>query len=212
MKILSRLLRPWADVQQEDTHALIANDSDVVLMALVTPARNVYVLAEPGRVGRRVGPAAGAAAGKGAQKGRQARAKVAAGARGLPMMSGFTCFSIAALQLLWLKKYPFLRGATPEVCTLGCPMLAFSLNFSRIAYPILLPPMLRSEDILLVAERWCTSSEHCGEPGAVAKGSCRPGGPQRGQRLPSSACGRPPARQQPVGELFDAEVREGVGP
>ncbi|CAL8471458.1 g11000 [Coccomyxa elongata] len=116
VKILSRLLRPWADVQPEDTHALIANDSDVVLMALVTPARNVYVLAEPGRVGRRVGPAAGAAAaaGKGAQKGRQARAKVAAGARGLPMMGGFTCFSIAALQLLWLKKYPFLRGATPE--------------------------------------------------------------------------------------------------
>ncbi|BDA46842.1 probable 5'-3' exoribonuclease 1 at N-terminal half [Coccomyxa sp. Obi] len=116
VKILSRLLRPWADVQPEDTHALIANDSDVVLMALVTPARNVYVLAEPGRVGRRVGPAAGvaAAASKGAQKGRQARAKVAAGARGLPMMGGFTCFSVAALQLLWLKKYPFLRGATPQ--------------------------------------------------------------------------------------------------
>ncbi len=86
MKILSRLLRPWADTQPEDTHALIANDSDVVLMALVTSARNVYVLADPGRVGRRVSPSAGAAAaaGKGAQKGRQGRAKVAAGARGRP--------------------------------------------------------------------------------------------------------------------------------
>lgn len=124
VKILSRLLRPWADVQPEDTHAVIANDSDVVLMALVTPARNVYVLAEPGRVARRGVPspahAGAAAAGKGgAAKGRQGRARVAAGARGLPMMMGFTCFSVAALQRLWLHKHPFLRGATPQVGALS---------------------------------------------------------------------------------------------
>ena len=47
MKIVSRLLRPWADVQPEDTHAIIASDSDMVLMALMTPLPNLFVLAEP---------------------------------------------------------------------------------------------------------------------------------------------------------------------
>lgn len=123
MKILSRLLRPWAEVGPEDSHAVIANDSDVVLMALATPARNVYVLAEPGRTGRRAkagmrGLAAAAAAVAAPGRGRPGRSKVAAGARGLPMMMGFTCFSVAALQRLWLHKHAFLRGANPEVCFL----------------------------------------------------------------------------------------------
>ncbi len=116
VKILSRLLRPWADVQPEDTHVVIANDSDVVLMALVTPARNVFVLAEPGRVARRgVASLAAGSAAAASKKGRQGRARVAAGARGLPMTMGFTCFSVTALQRLWLHKHPFLRGATSQV-------------------------------------------------------------------------------------------------
>jgi 5'-3' exonuclease len=47
VKIVSRLLRPWADVQPEDSHAIIASDSDMVLMALMTPLPNLFVLAEP---------------------------------------------------------------------------------------------------------------------------------------------------------------------
>ena len=47
MKIVSRLLRPWADVGPEDTHAIVASDSDMVLMALMTPLPNLFVLAEP---------------------------------------------------------------------------------------------------------------------------------------------------------------------
>ncbi len=49
VKILSRVLRPWADVLPEDDHAVVALDSDMALMALMMPNPNVYVLAEPAR-------------------------------------------------------------------------------------------------------------------------------------------------------------------
>lgn len=117
MKILSRLMRPWAPVEPGDAHAIIATDSDVVLMALVTPAPNVYVLAEPSRQMQHAraklltADARGPGPGPGSS-GQQARA---ARARGLPMTRGFTCFSVNALHRLWLQRYPFLRGATTEV-------------------------------------------------------------------------------------------------
>ena len=47
VKIMSRLLRPWADVCAKDSHAIIASDSDMVLMALMTPLPHLFVLAEP---------------------------------------------------------------------------------------------------------------------------------------------------------------------
>ncbi len=49
VKILSRILRPWADVMPDDDHAVVALDSDMALMALMMPNPNVYVLAEPAR-------------------------------------------------------------------------------------------------------------------------------------------------------------------
>ena len=49
VKILSRVLRPWAGVTPDDEHAIVALDSDMALMALMTPNPNVYVLAEPAR-------------------------------------------------------------------------------------------------------------------------------------------------------------------
>ena len=49
VKILSRVLRPWADVSPDDEHAIMALDSDMVLMALMVPNPNVVVLSEPAR-------------------------------------------------------------------------------------------------------------------------------------------------------------------
>ena len=49
VKILSRILRPWADAAPDDDHAVVALDSDMALMALMMPNPNVYVLAEPAR-------------------------------------------------------------------------------------------------------------------------------------------------------------------
>ena len=49
VKILSRVLRPWADVTPGDEHAIVALDSDMALMALMMPNPNVYILAEPAR-------------------------------------------------------------------------------------------------------------------------------------------------------------------
>jgi hypothetical protein len=124
VKILSRLIRPWAAVTAEDTHAIIATDSDVVLMALVTPVPNVYVLAEPSRQAQQaraklvLADAAAASAhkkGGGSVGGRGARAKAAG--RGLPITRGFTCFSVSALHSLWLQRYTFLRGANAQVGT-----------------------------------------------------------------------------------------------
>ncbi len=117
VKILSRLMRPWAAVEPGDTHAIIATDSDVVLMALVTPAPNVYVLAEPNRptmFRARGKTALGKEAGAGPPE-NAARKRSAAGRFGLPMTKGFTCFSVNALHQLWLQRYPFLREANSEV-------------------------------------------------------------------------------------------------
>ena len=49
VKILSRVLRPWTDVSPDDEHAIMALDSDMVLMALMVPNPNVFVLSEPAR-------------------------------------------------------------------------------------------------------------------------------------------------------------------
>ena len=49
VKILSRVLRPWADVSPDDEHAIMALDSDMILMALMVPNPNVFVLSEPAR-------------------------------------------------------------------------------------------------------------------------------------------------------------------
>ena len=49
VKILSRVLRPWANVSPDDEHAIMALDSDMVLMALMVPNPNVFVLSEPAR-------------------------------------------------------------------------------------------------------------------------------------------------------------------
>lgn len=49
MKILSRVLRPWAEVTPQDEHVIVALDSDMVLMTLMMPNPNVYVLSEPTR-------------------------------------------------------------------------------------------------------------------------------------------------------------------
>ena len=56
VKIVSRLLRPWAEVGPEDSHAIIASDSDMVLMALMTPLPNLFVLAEPTLTRRAASP------------------------------------------------------------------------------------------------------------------------------------------------------------
>ncbi|KAK9840629.1 hypothetical protein WJX81_005592 [Elliptochloris bilobata] len=56
VKIMSRLLHPWADVAPGDTHAVIADDSDCLLMAAMAATRHgqhVFVLAEP-QQGRRI--------------------------------------------------------------------------------------------------------------------------------------------------------------
>lgn len=50
MKIMSRLLHPWAAIVPGDTHAVIADDSDCLLMAAMAAMRHqqhVFVLAEP---------------------------------------------------------------------------------------------------------------------------------------------------------------------
>ena len=50
VKIMSRLLHPWADVAPGDTHAVIADDSDCLLMAAMAASRHqqhLFVLAEP---------------------------------------------------------------------------------------------------------------------------------------------------------------------
>ena len=47
---MSRLLHPWADVAPGDTHAVIADDSDCLLMAAMAASRHqqhLFVLAEP---------------------------------------------------------------------------------------------------------------------------------------------------------------------
>ena len=47
---MSRLLHPWADVAPGDTHAIIADDSDCLLMAAMAATRHqqhLFVLAEP---------------------------------------------------------------------------------------------------------------------------------------------------------------------
>lgn len=49
MKILSRVLQPWAEVTPQDEHVIVAGDSDMVLMTLMMPNPNVYVLSEPAR-------------------------------------------------------------------------------------------------------------------------------------------------------------------
>ena len=49
VKILSRVLRPWTEVSPDDEHAIMALDSDMVLMALMVPNPNVFVLSEPAR-------------------------------------------------------------------------------------------------------------------------------------------------------------------
>ena len=49
VKILSRVLQPWAEVTPQDEHVIVAGDSDMVLMTLMMPNPNVYVLSEPAR-------------------------------------------------------------------------------------------------------------------------------------------------------------------
>ncbi|CAL5224335.1 g7007 [Coccomyxa viridis] len=99
VKILSRVLRPWAEVTPDDTHAIVALDSDMALMALMMPNPNVYVLAEPARPPRTPN-----------KKGKVVRRLKSA----RPMFRGYTCFSPAALHRHWYKDHPFLRGPTPE--------------------------------------------------------------------------------------------------
>ena len=49
VKIMSRLMRPWADVAPGDTHAVVADDSDCLLMAAMAASRqnqHIFVLSE----------------------------------------------------------------------------------------------------------------------------------------------------------------------
>lgn len=46
MKILSRLKHPVGDVLNEDTHVMIGNDSDLLVMALLSEAAHVHVLGQ----------------------------------------------------------------------------------------------------------------------------------------------------------------------
>ena len=84
---MSRLLHPWAAVAPGDTHALIADDSDCLLMAAMAAGReaqSLFVLAEP-QLGRGIafGPAGlpqprgAAAAGGGARPGSRGMASAA---------------------------------------------------------------------------------------------------------------------------------------
>jgi hypothetical protein len=87
VKIMSRLLHPWAAVTPGDTHALIADDSDCLLMAAMAAGReaqSLFVLAEP-QLGRGIafGPdglpqmRGAAAAGAGARPGSRGMASAA---------------------------------------------------------------------------------------------------------------------------------------
>ena len=53
VKLLGRLLHPWAEVSPADGHVIYAGDSDMVLMALFSGLDNLYILSEAkGAVGR----------------------------------------------------------------------------------------------------------------------------------------------------------------
>jgi len=84
---MSRLLHPWAAVAPGDTHALIADDSDCLLMAAMAAGReaqSLFVLAEP-QLGRSIAfgpdglpqPRGAAAAGGGARPGSRGMASAA---------------------------------------------------------------------------------------------------------------------------------------
>ncbi len=84
---MSRLLHPWAAVAPGDTHALIADDSDCLLMAAMAAGReaqSLFVLAEP-QLGRGIAfgpdglpqPRGAAAAGGGARPGSRGMASAA---------------------------------------------------------------------------------------------------------------------------------------
>ncbi|GMH35381.1 hypothetical protein BSKO_03249 [Bryopsis sp. KO-2023] len=46
VKILSRLQRPLSNVSPDDTHAMIGNDSDLFVMALLSEAKHLHVLSQ----------------------------------------------------------------------------------------------------------------------------------------------------------------------
>ncbi|KAK9807716.1 hypothetical protein WJX72_007062 [[Myrmecia] bisecta] len=46
LKIMSRLLCPWAEVEEGDKHLIVGSDSDLILMSLISPADNIYLLME----------------------------------------------------------------------------------------------------------------------------------------------------------------------
>ena len=45
LKILDRLLRPWAPVAASDSHAVVAGDADLVLMGLMARRPHLNILA-----------------------------------------------------------------------------------------------------------------------------------------------------------------------
>lgn len=44
VKILDRLLHPWASVDAEDKHVILAGDSDLVLMGLMASQPRLHIL------------------------------------------------------------------------------------------------------------------------------------------------------------------------
>ncbi|KAK9803810.1 hypothetical protein WJX73_001771 [Symbiochloris irregularis] len=83
LKVLHRILNPWADVQPADTHIVFGGDSDVVLMAMfLDNVQHVNILSASQPI-----------------KGRS--------------QGFMTLFSMDALEGFWRKKYPFVTdGAT----------------------------------------------------------------------------------------------------
>lgn len=104
LKVLDRVMHPWADVQPGDRHMIVAGDSDIVLMTLsLSSPDNLYILQE-------------------AQKPKSMGKE------------GWQLFTMSKLDALWQSVFSFVRVSTTGIACQACLRLlsARALSCSQV--------------------------------------------------------------------------------